>query len=229
MSVSRGCLTAALAAGAATAAAGPAEAQPQAHQSAAALSLGAKRDIQLGQAVRLSGRLTGVARRAGQRVELLADQHPYGDGYALAAAGTISATGTYGFTVRPQRNTRYRAQASGATTLVRTVFVTPRLGLGIYNRPGRRVELRAVVVGTPPLITGDNTVYFYFKASGSRIYHRVAVREITGPFGNVLRAVALIPAPSASRGTFLYCSKDPFIIGMGRPFLFRACGQLTAT
>lgn len=229
--VRRRCAVLALAAGATMAFGQGAQAQsttgPQARQAAPALSLGTVRDTVLGRTVRVSGRLTGVAQRAGQQVALVADDNPYGT-YTPVATATTNAAGAYSFTVRPVRNTRFRASAAGATSSVRTVFVVPRLGLGIYGRPGGRVEIRAVITGTPPIASGDRTTYFYFRPFGSTLFRRIAVRELAGPFGNVLRAVALVRKPSSNgAGTYLYCSKDPFIIGMGRPFFQRGCGQLS--
>lgn len=191
------------------------------------LSLGVARDTELGRAVRISGRLTGTSRPGGQRVALVGDEHPFG-GNTPVATTTTTATGTYAFTVRPRRNSRFQATAAGATSLVRTVYVAPRVNFGIYPRPGNRVEVRAVIVGVPPIVQGDRRVFFYFKAQGTTLYRRLTFRTLSRPAGNFLRAVALVPRPPGSgEGIYLVCGKDPFIVGMGRPFLFRQCGELS--
>lgn len=218
----------ALLAGAGLVPLGAAQADPPARSSqGAALSLGVVRDAQLGNAVRVSGRLTATPTPGGQQVQLVGDAHPFDRNVAVATT-TTQANGTYAFTVRPQRNTRFQATAAGATSRVGTVYVIPRISFGIYNRPGNRLEVRAVITGVPPIAQGDKRAYFYFVAEGSTVYRRVAARTLARPAGNVLRAVALVPRPR-SDGSYLVCGKDPFIVGMGRPFRFPGCGSLTFT
>jgi hypothetical protein len=90
------------------------------------------------------------------------------------------------------------------------------------------VTLRAAITGTPPIVLGNRTLYWYFRARGAPLWRRVAVSQLQGPFGNVVRSTAVAREPGRP-GTFLYCVKRLFILGMGPVLgLHRNCGALSA-
>lgn len=228
---------AALGAGAATAGAMGASAvaspgtagQPQAQSAVATLSIvPSRRTVVLGGTVRISGRLTGVARPAGQRVELISDEYPYGNP-GLAASGVTRANGTYSFLVRPARNTRYFAQASGDRTLVRTILVPPRNSLGAYQRPGGRLYLLAVMRGTAPLMPSATTLYWYWRATGTRVFRRLGSSPITGPAGSSMRSSLTVrdPRRPGTSAQFFYCAKRSFLLGHGPLVVDTRCGAPT--
>lgn len=201
----------------------------RASQSPAALTIAPTRvDLVLGNLVRINGRLSSVTPLGGHRVELVADPFPYGDPAAVAST-TTAGDGRYSFLRRPGRNTVYRVQAAGATSRLRTIYVAPRNGLGIYQR-GARVELRAVVTGTPPITPGGTTLYWYVRVQGSSIFRRIATSRLAPITSRSLRSVIVVrdPRRPGQAARFVYCARRPFLIGQGRPIAATRCGAPTA-
>jgi hypothetical protein len=114
--------------------------------------------VVFGSATTLSGQLSGTS-RAGVTVRLEADDAaPFGDAYKQVTTPTgtpLTATsdqaGRFTFSVRPQRNTQYRAVAQASppvTSAPRLVLVRPQVGLVLSDstpRAGTLVRFRGTV------------------------------------------------------------------------------------
>ena len=114
--------------------------------------------IVFGSSTALSGRLSGGTVK-GVAVRLEADEtRPYGDSYkpvtganGAPVATTSENSGRFAFTLRPQRNTQYRAIAQSAppvTSAPRLVLVRPLVGILVSDRTpraGSMVRFRGTV------------------------------------------------------------------------------------
>jgi hypothetical protein len=215
-------LTAAAVVAAAWPAAAPAQTGPT-------LTLSASRvDIVHGGLTRLSGRLSGIAGDVTrQRIEVLADEHPYGRSRYDRRAGTVTIArdGRFSLVVGPVKNTVFRARVAGDHS-VRSgpveVFVAPRPSFSV--RPGPRTVR---LVASFDFTRGARAVpgaYFYQRLSGTATYRRVAFRLLRLVRGRLV-AVAVIARP-ARAAFFGACTRRPVVVGMDRPGTDPVCGRL---
>jgi hypothetical protein len=102
----------------------------------------------------LSGTLGGVTPQGGVTVRLEQDDtRPYGDAYKPAnRTATTAANGRYSFTLKPAKNTQYRAVAQSSppvTSNARLVLVRPLVGLRVSTqapRAGSLVRFSGIVL-----------------------------------------------------------------------------------
>lgn len=153
---------------------------PRPPQGAATLTLDARPTTALfGDAVTVNGRLNGTSTDGSALVRLEADAtRPYGDKYddtGLSARTTNG--GRYTFSVKPTKNTQYRAVAQSSppvTSNARLVLVRIKVGLIVSDttpRRGQRVRFRGTVAP---------------QHDGSRAL--IQKRTSTGAFRTVARA-----------------------------------------
>lgn len=144
-------------AGVAVAALAPAAAQaakPPKPSSGASITLAAAPNpVVFTKPVALTGKLTGGSAASGVTVKLEADDtRPYGDSYKpTGQTTTTGAGGAYGFSLKPQKNTQYRAVAQASpsvTSPAKLVLVRPLVGLRVSTlspRAGRSVRFSGIV------------------------------------------------------------------------------------
>ncbi|MBA2349776.1 MAG: hypothetical protein H0V81_15955 [Solirubrobacterales bacterium] len=122
---------------------------------AAALTLAAKPNpVVFTRPVVLSGKLSGVNPDNGVTVRLERDDtRPFGDSYKpTGLTATTANGGRYSFTLKPARNTQYRAIAKASPTVTsapRLVLVRPLVGLRVSTRSpraGRLVRFSGIVL-----------------------------------------------------------------------------------
>jgi hypothetical protein len=158
--------------------------------------------VVFGSSTVLSGRLSGGT-TGGVTVRLEADDtRPYGDAYKAATTPTgapITATsegsGRFAFTLRPQRNTQYRAIAQASppvTSAPRLVLVRPLVGLIVSDRTpraGALVRFRGTV--RPP--HDGRTVLIQRRSSTGRFttVARTTLRDAGTVFSSYSRRVRI--------------------------------------
>ncbi len=122
---------------------------------AAALTLNAAPNpVVFTKPVTLSGKLSGTTPLNGVSVRLEQDNtRPYGDSYKPAGqTATTGAGGAYAFTLKPAKNTQYRAVAQASPSVTsgpRLVLVRPLVGLKVSTtrpRAGSLVRFSGIVL-----------------------------------------------------------------------------------
>jgi Beta-lactamase enzyme family len=152
---------------------------------------------------RLSDAGQGVS---GARLELQADSYPFRR-FASIATATSAADGTYAFTgVRPNRNTRLRVIAVGATP-------AQSASLGLVVTPASRVSAQALKPGAVRLtLAVGHTAYGH--AGAERAYWWLAPRE-----GGELRLEAVTQTTESAHLTTATATVDP----PAAHFSYRVC------
>jgi hypothetical protein len=186
-------------------------------------------DIVHGGIARLSGRLSGVTGNVTRRrIEVLADEHPYGRSRFDRRAGTVTIArdGRFSLVVRPVKNTLFRARVAGDHSIRSgrvEVFVAPRASFSV--RPGPRTVRLAASFRFSRGARVVSGAFFYQRLSGQPTYRRVAFRRLRLVRPGTLVAVAVIRRP-ARAAFFGACTRRSPVGGMDRPGVDAACGRL---
>jgi len=125
---------------------------PGPNQKANAITIVAKPSIIVfGRSSVISGTLTGP-KNTGVQVQLQSNPHPYTAGFKNTGAPVVtSATGTYAFTVKPAKHTRYLVVAKASppvTSAIVQVLVRTRISFAVNDstvRRGQRVRFSGKV------------------------------------------------------------------------------------
>ena len=123
-----------------------------------------------GQAVILSGTLTGAGLAAGQRLRLEGDAWPY-DRFKPIAQTMTGSGGTFRFRTLPSRNIRYRVISeteAAATSRTVQVFTDVAVLMRPLPRPGNRFREQVLISGPRDMRLGGRTLHFYTAAAGSK-------------------------------------------------------------
>lgn len=150
--------------------------------------------VVFGSATTLSGRLTG-ANSSGRTIVLEADDtRPYGDRYTRVqgVTATTDNAGRFSFTVRPARNTQYRAVVQGGPGQLqsagRLVLVRTRVGLVVSDRtPNRGQRIRFSGTVRPP--KDGRVILLQRRSSTGRFVtkHRTRLRDAGDEFSRYSR------------------------------------------
>jgi hypothetical protein len=129
-----------------------------------------------GKSTKITGRLTGQS-ASGARIELQKSPYPY-NGFVHHATKSASSNGSYSFTVKPDRNTRYRVHLVNTTTVsgVRAIYVDGVTKWKLKFKKGNRtIKVSFNFTFSPQLDTSlfvGVPVRWYFRTQGQK-FHRV--------------------------------------------------------
>ena len=135
-----------------------------------------------GKSTKITGHLSGVNPNSNQQIRLQEDPYPYN---GFKNKGTLTRTngnGDFSFTVKPDRNTRYRALLPGTTTTSpgRAIYVNGLTKWKLkFKKGSRTIRVSFNFTFSPQLDTSLFTgvpVRWYFKASGQK-KHRVRTNK----------------------------------------------------
>ncbi|HEX8741658.1 MAG TPA: PQQ-binding-like beta-propeller repeat protein [Thermoleophilaceae bacterium] len=170
--------------------------------------------------------------RGPQPVTLESDRFPNGR-FTNADQTTSLADGTFGFKVKPTRNTRYRtrAGADAPASAGGTIFVYPRMKYRIRRGRGRRInDITATVrmTGPPEVALGGRRIHFYLVRVGRKQVVRISSgglrRTGRGRAAATLRFRAL--SQVGRRDYFCYCVRGLSRVGLGpRDVVDKRCGR----
>lgn len=139
--------------------------------------------VVFGTRVKLSGKLTSSGIAYTHAVSLLSDAWPF-RGYAPARRKDVTLDSDYEFTIRPQRNTVVRVEASGSVSKAHGIVVLPRYATRRLDRnPGRFGRL-AVTVRVPRAVRlRGRTVGVYLGRRARKRYTRLGAGRLSGGRG----------------------------------------------
>jgi hypothetical protein len=139
------------------------------------LSIRASSDpVTFGRSTVISGRLAGNI-NVGVVVELQENPFPFSGGFRTTATTTTNARGEYSFTVRPNRNTRYRVVARSVppeTSGELLVEVRVRVGLRVSDSTPARGQLVRFSGGVAP--EHDGRIVYIQRRTSTGSYVTVA-------------------------------------------------------
>ena len=131
-----------------------------------------------GKSTKITGRLTGAS-ASGARIELQRNPYPY-KGFVHQATKSPSSNGSYSFTVKPDRNTAYRAVLVNTSTKSGARFVYVNGVTKWKNKPkGRTIHLSFTFTFSPQVATSlfsGVPLRWYFKTQGGK-FHRVRTNK----------------------------------------------------
>ena len=180
----------------------------------------AHREIPYGQATAIVGSVRdGDQPQPGQPVELQADPYPFGR-FTHAAFGMSGENGSYSFTVAPDRNTRYRVVATGATASLR-VLVDEIVRVRTRPLPLGRVRVSVRSRHPGDLRWGARRAY-WFVSQGRERFRRLAITS-TRQSGGATTAAAALPIDRAGRFRFEVCFAAPRDHALGPPAVHARC------
>jgi hypothetical protein len=136
-----------------------------------------KREVLFGKTTtKITGHLSGTP-NSGKRIRLESSPYPY-NGFKPLSRKNTDSNGNYAFTVRPDRNTRYRAVlvSDGTTSGQRAIYVDGLTKWKLkFKKGSRTIRVAFVFSFSPQLDTSlfvGVPVHWYFKTTGSK-FHRV--------------------------------------------------------
>lgn len=195
----------------------------------AKLTLKASRKLTVfGRALELSGRLEGPNGGFSGAVEIQADPWPYGSFEHLK---TVPASyGDFKTTVRPDRNTLYRAVHTGTNpglqSATREVFSDFFENFTVRARSRRSVLIQIAVAGPRDLKLAGRRIFVYHYRRHARAALRIGALRLRGN-GRGARAKAVLRTPSLRQSDlFFTCLRERRDDGFGRPNKsLRRCGR----
>jgi hypothetical protein len=133
-----------------------------------------------GKSTKITGHLSGANPNSGVKVDLQRNPYPY-NGFKRLSTKKTDSNGNYAFTVKPDRNTRYRVVLTSDTTTAsgqRAIYVN---GVTKWkNKPkGRTIHLSFTFTFSPQLDTSlfvGVPLRWYFKTQGGK-FHRVRTNK----------------------------------------------------
>jgi hypothetical protein len=195
----------------------------------AKVTLSASRKLTVfGRSVELSGKLEGPDGGFSGAVEIQADPWPYGGFEHLK---TVHSTyGDFRTTVRPDRNTLYRAVHTGTApelqSATREVFSDFFEHFTVRGRGRRSVLIQISVAGPPDLKLAGRRIHVYHYRRRARTALRIGTLRLRRHGrGASARAVLRTPSLRAS-DLFFTCIRERRDDGFGRPNrALRRCGR----
>jgi outer membrane protein assembly factor BamB len=163
------------------------------------------------------------------RVEILSDPWPYG-GFSHLRYVAADSLGEFRLTVRPARNTRYRAVFSGTNpglaSRLRQVYSDYDEHFTVIGLSPRRVRVRIRLEGPPDLRLAGRRIYVYFFRRHARASLKIGTLRLRR-HGRSARVTAVLRTPPLRRSDLFYtCMRETKDDGFGRfdPRL-RGCGR----
>jgi hypothetical protein len=143
--------------------------------SAATISIKPKNRVILygGKSTKIVGHLS-ASPNSGQKVELQQKPYPYTAAFKKKATKSTDANGNYSFTVKPDRNTRYRVMlvSDGTVSGERSVYVNGVTKWKLkFKKGSRTIRVSFNYTFSPQLDTSIFTgvpLRWYFKVSGQK-------------------------------------------------------------
>jgi hypothetical protein len=193
----------------------------------------AKRSINFGKSTQVRGRLAGVAQRGNIRIALQVKPFPYTSAFRTVATRRTDAAGRFAFTVKPDRNSRYRAQAaSGSPTSGQVPVFVNGISLTFIKTKGAIVNARMTFSFSRKLSTAAFSglaLHWYYKPSSSKRFRRVRTnrthRVRAGRIGGSMR-YKIPKSTSRQKFTIAWCFRPHRRgdVGIGDPRTsFKAC------
>ena len=185
-----------------------------------------KSEIQFEKTSKISGTYTidGTTPAAGQVVTLEANPYPY-KGWSPVDTTTADTAGAYAFTIKGDRNSRYRV--TGATPPAQSpevpITVDERLSLKLhYIHPGK---VRVEVGSRHPsdIDWGHKRAYWFVAEDRSKQFHYVTKSLTHQGHHGLTRAYATFPIADAGRYRFYECIKVSNAEAMGPSSAHRKC------
>jgi hypothetical protein len=170
-------------------------------------------DVTSGQTVTLTGHAT-----PGSNVQLLASPYPY-RGALPTGAATAGTDGSFSFSVRPDRNTRYAAASGGQTSADVEVDVTGLVITKVQALPLGRAQVTLVVFHPRDLQWGGAKVQWWF-ASGARGAFSSAPATSAFPLSasvTVLKTTVALPAGPFQWRACFHAADDEALANARRP------------
>ncbi|MBI5103859.1 MAG: hypothetical protein HZB46_02510, partial [Solirubrobacterales bacterium] len=163
--------------------------------------------------VRTGGRVAlGVGGAPGRgTVRFEADPWPFDGVWTPAGEATATAYGDAALSVRPDRNTRYRALSGEAATAPRTAYAELAVTVDRQRVAGGRFREIVTMTGPADAALASRTMHFYVPA-GRRTLRRARSAAIRTLAPGRFRASAVL------RGRrVLFCYREPSPDAFGRP------------
>jgi beta-lactamase family protein len=186
----------------------------------------ARSEIQFEKTTTISGTYTidGTTPAAGQVVTLEVDPYPY-KGWSPADTTTTNTAGAYTFTIKGDRNSRYRV--TGATPLAQSaevpITVDERLDLKLhYVHPGK-VSVEVASRHPSDIDWGHKRIYWFVAEDRSKEFHYVTKSTSHQGHHGLTRARATFPIADAGRYRFYECIKVSDAGAMGPSSAHRKC------
>jgi hypothetical protein len=184
-------------------------------------------DVVLGSRVVITG---GSSEGDVGTIALFADSYPYGR-FRRVADTHLDRNGTFEFTVRPDRNTRYRVDTPKAPAAaggkVLAVYVNPRIKLTPFLVAPGRAQLVVVARlhrGARPVRA---RVYFYHRRKSAKRYRLLGSSLVASAGHDKARAVFEFSVPQPRHGDQnIACTREGYARDMGRAASrIAACGK----
>jgi hypothetical protein len=185
-------------------------------------------ELTIGAELTVSGILTDAGHSiAGATLTLQSDAYPF-RGFATVAHAATGPDGRFSFSrIRPDRNTRLRVLAEGATVTVSRelpVLVDPAVAINARRLgPGETrlsVRLRHTLQGGSRSLTA----WWYTAPRGSNPFRLSAVTSTRELSPGVTYASAIVDPP-AKRFAYRVCLNPPWERAMGQPSTHGPCPQ----
>ena len=159
-----------------------------------------------GQSATVSGTVAGAA--PGTAVSLSASPYPYTAG-GVVGTENLSASGSFSFTVTPDRNTEYTvALTGGQASAPVTVDVVPRTDVGVQALPFGRAGVSIVVFHPRDLAWNGAPVTWSFASPAGGAFHSAPATRVVrlSPYASLLHTTIALPA---GRFRFRACFHAP--------------------
>ena len=133
-----------------------------------------KREILFGKSTKITGHL-GASSNSHQRIRLESKPYPYNDAFQPVSRKNTDSNGNYSFTVKPDRNTRYRAVvvSDGTTSAQRAIYVDGVTNWKLkFKKGSRTIHVSFNFNFSPQLDTSlfvGVPLHWYFKAQGQKL------------------------------------------------------------
>jgi hypothetical protein len=197
------------------------------------IAIKVKRVVKLGQSAQLTGRLAGVTPHAKVKIELQVKPFPYTKVFKTVATRRTDAAGRFAFRVKPDRNSRYRAQvAGGSPTSNQVPLFVNGIPLTFITVKGATVHARMTFQFSRLLSTAPFSglaLHWYYKPSSSKLFHRVRTTRTRRVSGGKVGGSMTYKIPkklSRKKFTISWCFRPHHHgdVGVGDPrTAFRAC------
>jgi hypothetical protein len=135
-----------------------------------------------GKSTKITGHLRGVNPNSGQQIRLQDNPYPYNGFKNKGGLKRTDANGNFSFTVKPDRNTRYRALLPGTTTTSpqRAIYVNGVTKWKLkFKKGSRTIRVSFNFTFSPQLDTSlfvGVPLRWYFRTQGGK-FHRVRTNK----------------------------------------------------
>jgi outer membrane protein assembly factor BamB len=193
--------------------------------------LPARRHTIAGRRLRLGGRLAGAPAVAAQPVTVEGDAWPFDGRWRRRGTATTGGDGTWTLTVRPGRNTRYRALAAGLTSAEATVWAELAADFRRKRLGGLRFRETWIIKGPRSARVKATRAHFYLVRRGSLRARRARSVPLRRVRRGVYRATARLRfLGSVARTVVIACYRERTPDPYGEPVaLDRRCGARRLT